>query len=322
MSIGLHAGSTTVGKSAASSRRVKAGESIQAEIERAAAGDTVTVDPGVYHETVIIDKPLTLTSAAGPGTTIIRADASRFAYRDIPTDDIIVGAINVVRTENVKVEGFTVTDALEGIWLSNSRDTIVQRCVAHGNQSSGFYYWACQEGLVSRCVGYDNAVGAYEGQSWNVSIQDCCFHANRGGRAPHLGGRYGLEFPGIGILCGNRSALGRIEGCTVTANADAGIQINVQVRNKEVRKCLISANRIGLALGERVSEASGCNITGNREFGLSSSLPVDARRNWWGHPGGPAGAGPGQGDRVTEQVEFDPWLKRPADVPNCRLARI
>ena len=38
---------------------------------------------------------------------------------------------------------------------------------------------------------------------------------------------------------------------------------------------------------------------------------VDARDNWWGDASGPSGAGPGSGDAVTTNVDFNPWLTSP-----------
>jgi hypothetical protein len=38
---------------------------------------------------------------------------------------------------------------------------------------------------------------------------------------------------------------------------------------------------------------------------------VDARVNWWGHPSGPGGEGPGLGEEVAGDVLYDPWLPLP-----------
>ncbi len=48
----------------------------------------------------------------------------------------------------------------------------------------------------------------------------------------------------------------------------------------------------------------------NAIYGFSSntSVPFDARWNWWSDPSGPSGVGPGSGDPVSASVQYDPWL--------------
>jgi nitrous oxidase accessory protein len=54
------------------------GQSLQAAIDAAQAGDTITVTGGTYHERITIDKPLTLGESAGPSSTAtVRAMSSR-----------------------------------------------------------------------------------------------------------------------------------------------------------------------------------------------------------------------------------------------------
>jgi len=266
--------------------RVPAGTSIQAAVDRAAAGAAVVVEPGRYRETVIVDKPLTLRSAGGAPVTVLRADPDVFEWEGLETGDMVVGALNVVKTEDVLVEGFTVTDALEGIWLSECLNCTVRGCVSYGNTSSGFYFWASQDCLLSESLGAGNAVGVYEGQSGNVTI-----------------------------LSGNRSAGGDIIECRCEANTDTGIRINMVDRNKTIRGCHVSLNRVGMALGVQVERVERNNLVGNAEFGLEAFREIDARDNWWGHPSGPAGSAAGQGDRASESVLVEPWLREPVEVP-------
>ncbi|UCE36096.1 MAG: hypothetical protein JSW00_11120 [Thermoplasmata archaeon] len=37
------------------------------------------------------------------------------------------------------------------------------------------------------------------------------------------------------------------------------------------------------------------------------SLEIDAQNNWWNDAGGPSGFGPGNGDRVSNYVDYDPY---------------
>lgn len=53
------------------------------------------------------------------------------------------------------------------------------------------------------------------------------------------------------------------------------------------------------------------SLTGNVDDGfvnLNAPLTVNGEDNWWGDASGPSGAGPGTGDSVSGDVDFDPWL--------------
>jgi len=52
----------------------------------------------------------------------------------------------------------------------------------------------------------------------------------------------------------------------------------------------------------------------NSGFGvnnLDDTVIVDARENWWGDASGPGGIGPGNGDEVSEYVDYIDWLTTP-----------
>jgi hypothetical protein len=44
---------------------------------------------------------------------------------------------------------------------------------------------------------------------------------------------------------------------------------------------------------------------------------VDGTCNWWGDPNGPGPVGPGLGARVSDNVDYTPWLTTPAPVGGC-----
>ena|GEM_PF-3472693 len=54
-----------------------------------------------------------------------------------------------------------------------------------------------------------------------------------------------------------------------------------------------------------------CRFRGNAGFALKNSSTatdnVDAEDNYWGDASGPGGAGPGQGDAVSSNIDFEPW---------------
>jgi hypothetical protein len=53
------------------------------------------------------------------------------------------------------------------------------------------------------------------------------------------------------------------------------------------------------------------NIYGNQPFGITNEAPAlfDATNNWLGANNGPGGVGSGNGDAVSDNVVYEPWLK-------------
>jgi|GEM_PF-5264720 len=54
-----------------------------------------------------------------------------------------------------------------------------------------------------------------------------------------------------------------------------------------------------------------CDIIDNTDYGVrksGSSGSFDAEYNFWGDASGPGGSGPGSGDEVSSNVDYDPWL--------------
>jgi parallel beta-helix repeat protein len=61
------------------------------------------------------------------------------------------------------------------------------------------------------------------------------------------------------------------------------------------------------------------NIVGNMDYGLfngSDMETVDATDNWWGATDGPSHS-PGSGDKVSDFVEYDPWLRTEVQCQEC-----
>ncbi len=99
---------------------------------------------------------------------------------------------------------------------------------------------------------------------------------------------------GDGIYCYDR-CLPSIDSCTISNNDGIGIACY------DLSEPVIHYN----------------NITGNTNYGVfnyDANVIVDAENNWWGDPSGPGGVGPGTGDKVSDFVDYDPWLEQPVGV--------
>ncbi|HWD00345.1 MAG TPA: right-handed parallel beta-helix repeat-containing protein [Candidatus Sulfopaludibacter sp.] len=101
---------------------------IGAAVTSAAAGDTVSVAPGTYKESVTIGKTLTLVGSDA-ATTIIEA-------KGLPVG-IIVDGINNAKLGGVFISGFTVQNAkYEGILVLNASAVTVSSNIVQGNNAA------------------------------------------------------------------------------------------------------------------------------------------------------------------------------------------
>jgi hypothetical protein len=73
---------------------------------------------------------------------------------------------------------------------------------------------------------------------------------------------------------------------------------------------------IGTAVVASTVHVNYNNIYSNSPNGVTNKATalLDATNNWWGAADGPGGAGPGSGDAVSTNVDFDPWLVEPQEI--------
>ena len=122
-----------------------------------------------------------------------------------------------------------------------------------------------------------------------------------------------LEIANVGS--GIEVSTNRIEGAS-----GAGIGIILNASGTKILNNSIRRNATGIVVKRSDGDAISQNdIVQNSGFGVDASTlgvgnAVDATNNWWGEPSGPGGVGPGIGDNVTVNVDYDPWLGAPAVV--------
>jgi len=127
--------------------------SIQELIEKAAPGDTVLVEPGIYHEdNILIDKPLHLKGAGYDSTKIIATNSTEVIIK--------------ITSDNVIIEGFTIMNGQAGIMIKNARNVIIRGNKIIKNKE-GIYLWnshnnkiigniLLQNNYSSICLWYSN----------------------------------------------------------------------------------------------------------------------------------------------------------------------
>jgi uncharacterized protein YjdB len=108
----------------------------------------------------------------------------------------------------------------------------------------------------------------------------------------------------------------KLEGTTVRQTVGDGIWVTGA--NATLSQCaVLNSGRDGVhvnATGVRINQ---CNLLGHAEAALrngntATTHVVDATNNWWGAASGPPTSG---ANRVTANVNFNPWRTEPVNVP-------
>lgn len=119
-----------------------------------------------------------------------------------------------------------------------------------------------------------------------------------------------------------------IQSSAIQNNSGVGIKIADSswladnTDNNIVRNCAIGGNGTGIqvldGVGSGIIGANnavvGNSIAGHVGLGISqqaSTVTLNAEYNWWGDPNGPGPVGPGAGDEVSLNVDYDPWVGKP-----------
>ncbi len=196
-------------------------------------------------------------------------------------------ATNAALTNNIIAIGTSPASDNSGIYLTATSNTTIS-----GNTVNGF--------ATGRGIGGSNLTNitlssnklsgnrdgiSFFGNTTFITIQDNDLSNST---------RYGINIKGQDI---------DITKNQITNNGDVGIYIDKHTLTTE--RVTVNCN----------------NISNNTNYGLyvntaNVTITVDAEKNWWGHASGPAGVGPGTGDKVTANVDYDPWLAD-NDIANC-----
>ncbi|MBA7576657.1 hypothetical protein ES708_18498 [subsurface metagenome] len=265
---------------------------ISKAISSAGAGDTINVAAGTYVEGITIDvENLTLLGAqAGVDPTV------EGARTDETAESIINGGINI-GADNVTIDGFKVTsNEGDGIIIGTSNHTIKNNYIV-SNKANGINFGVDTHGttIKNNYIASNGESGIESGKkAYDITIENNHITLN--------------EVNGILLKSQNHDI--RIEKNTITLNVGRGIWLFGWGSNNPIHHNNIYGN-------------TGVIPEGNTDYGgiEAWSKPgvevteVDAANNWWGATNGPSGQGPGDGDAVSENVDFMPWYATETTTP-------
>ena len=339
-----------VGIGSAATISINPGDSIQAAINAATSGDTISVAAGVYTEDLVINKTIELFGA-DKTTTIIKGITNVLIASwplavpniDIQEDDIkihgftiqgpdyvagkyvsglLIDGINVEIYDNnfvtVKAEN---TDELGQAITTYSKTAIPTADVSglniHDNTFTGSgsvgteaIYINPHTGSGTITIENNEFLGSIfigiSAESGNLNLINNAIHSN-------VDSWYGIR-----VFDSNKTST--YDNIFVTGNTIQGFDIGgIRVGNSGVGTSIfvvsilsnnLSNNNIGIWAREGSQVTATDNSISGNTIGIQNDYTntLNAENNWWGHITGPGGVGPGEGDSVSTNVDFNPWL--------------
>jgi cytochrome c peroxidase len=174
---------------------VKAGESIQAAVDRARPGDTIEVMPGIYNEEVKIDldnitlRGLTDANASRPvldgGKKLsdgVIATGSNFVIENFVLQHYIANGVVTQHARNVTFRDLRIDDTgLYGVYPVSCTGVTIERCVATGIADAALYVGQSRDIVVRDSEAYGNVTGIEIENSINAVVENNYVHNNTGG---------------------------------------------------------------------------------------------------------------------------------------------
>jgi parallel beta-helix repeat protein len=309
---------------------------IQEAIDAASDGDTIMVAAGLYEESVVIDKSLTLKGAQAGVDARTRSDSETIIEPDEGTGiEVLTSADRIV-----VIDGLTVQNAEHGITNPDpvmAADIIVRNIRVLNPSEFGISLTFTLRTTVEYCYveGAEIAITAGAIDPFPPTV--ATFRSNE-----VVNSRFGIT----GYL---EDSL--IEGNLIRDFANGGTGINAQLLNTQIKNNTITGyvkgagisfefhydrspsqnvnvegntfteNLHGIYVFDTQTTLTGItvnfnNIADNSWYGVRNDggETLDAVYNWWGDASGPDhwDVNPdGEGDRVSDSVDFEPWLGAP-----------
>jgi parallel beta-helix repeat protein len=320
-------------------------KSIQAAVDAAMAGDTIRVYDGQYDEPVIVNKRLNLIGNGSYKTVIqgwrldhahgieISADGCNVSgfhfYKCHPTHEF--GGIGVYSSYN-RIFNNYFQDNNNGIYVTAPNNNITNNSfslnlygirVDQGADDCNYSFNRFNTSIIGAVIyQYSSRIVFFSNTFENNNQSVLSFY-----RTSDITVSFNM-FEDNNAASSARSALmlyksseNEVHNNTFYRN-NRGISLG-EANNTHIRHNAIYGNSEGIRVSRTVDGFTVVNLTvnynkiyNNKQSGIEvlnhSGKVIDAEYNWWGDASGPyhpTNNSAGKGDNVTDQLDFDPWLR-------------
>jgi len=139
-------------------------EKIQWAVNHASAGDTIIVRDGIYYESIIVSKQLTIKSENGPANCIVNGTGS-----DVFT----------LKADGIRIEGFTITGGENGINIRSNNNMIINNNIS--SNFDGIKLYDSDNNISNNIIRSNNCDGIHLLFSNNNSISENNISSNDNG---------------------------------------------------------------------------------------------------------------------------------------------
>ncbi len=286
-------------------------ETIQEAIDAAENGDTIRVWEGTYYENVVVNKSISLIGDGIETTTI---DGGSGDVVQITVNWVNLSGFDIIGNKDWKDAGIRVesnhtiisnnrcaTNNHYGMYLLDSSHCTIENNII-SNNLKGVYLIANSDycTIINNTILSNNGDGIYLQQCSSCTIQNNTCKNN---------------WYGSNLFSSHENTLGNN---TCSSNGDRGIYLSRSTYNT-ISNNTVSGSSVGIFIKTYswYNTAHYNDIYNNSEYGIDASnntdFTINATSCYWGAASGPYHStknSEGEGDNITDYVEFDPWLEK------------